>query len=127
MANEQKSHMLKYIGKGIRYDGRKQLDYRDIRVEYGITHSAEGSARIRIGETELLAGVKLAVEKPYPDTPDKGNLMVNVELRPMASPQFESGPPGDQAIELARVVDRGIRESEAIDVRKLVIKEGEAV
>ncbi|MBI4145071.1 exosome complex protein Rrp42 [Candidatus Woesearchaeota archaeon] len=127
MMSEQKQHVLKYLAKNIRFDGRKPLDYRDVTVEYGISKSAEGSARVRIGGTEVIAGVKISIEKPYPDTPDKGNLMVNAELRPMASPKFESGPPSDQGIELARVVDRGIRESECIDVHDLVIKEGELV
>jgi exosome complex component RRP42 len=45
----------------------------------------------------------------------------------MAHPLFESGPPGEDAIELARVVDRGIRESGMIDVEKLCIKTGEEV
>jgi len=127
MITEQKQHVLAYLNKGLRYDGRKPLDYRNVTIEYGITKSAEGSARVRIGDTEVIAGVKMSVEKPYPDTPDKGNLMVNAELRPLASPKFETGPPGDQAIELARVVDRGIRESEAINVHDLVIKSGEMV
>ncbi|HPP44397.1 MAG TPA: RNA-binding protein, partial [Methanomassiliicoccaceae archaeon] len=40
---------------------------------------------------------------------------------------FESGPPDPSAIELARVIDRGIRESEMIDLQKLCIVEGEEV
>jgi len=38
---------------------------------------------------------------------------------PLAFPTFETGPPDENAIELARVVDRGIRESKAIDLQKL--------
>jgi exosome complex component RRP42 len=45
-------------------------------------------------------------------------------MRPIASPTFETGPPDEHSIELARVVDRGIRESGAIDVEKLLIEEG---
>ncbi|MEM2916394.1 MAG: exosome complex protein Rrp42 [Candidatus Woesearchaeota archaeon] len=122
-----KEHILKYITKGLRYDGRKMDEYRPITIHYGVSHMAEGSARVKIGETEVIAGVKLGVEEPYPDTPDQGNLMVNAELTPMSSPLFETGPPGDQATELARVVDRGIRESKAIDLTKLCIKEKEKV
>ena len=122
-----KEHLLKYLGKGTRYDCRKATDYRSITVEPGISHAAEGSARVRIGETEVIAGVKIAVETPYPDPPAQGNLMVNAELMPLSSPLFESGPPGDQAVEIARVIDRGIRESKAIDLTKLCIKEGEQV
>ncbi|MBN1644426.1 exosome complex protein Rrp42 [Candidatus Woesearchaeota archaeon] len=127
MISDQKEHILQALKKGIRYDGRKLLDYRDVKVETGFVHGAEGSAKVTIGDTEIIAGVKIAIEKPYPDTPDKGNLMVNAELRPMSNPEFESGPPGEKAIELARVVDRGIRESKAIDQEKLCIEKGEKV
>ena len=50
-----------------------------------------------------------------------------MELIPLASPDFESGPPREKAIELARVVDRGIRESETIDMAKLCITPEEKV
>jgi exosome complex component RRP42 len=53
--------------------------------------------------------------------------MVNAELRPIASPTFELGPPDENSIELSRVVDRGIRESETIDLDKLGITPGEEV
>ncbi len=125
--DNSKEHLLKALAKNVRYDGRKLTEYRDIKVKYNISGSAEGSASVKIGETEVLVGVKLAIEEPYPDTQDRGNLMVNAELRPISSSKFEPGPPGDQAIELARVVDRGIREAKAIDVKKLCIKEGEKV
>ena len=45
----------------------------------------------------------------------------------LSNPEFEPGPPGIQAIELARVVDRGIRESKAIDFKKLCITPGEKI
>ncbi|RLG18205.1 RNA-binding protein, partial [Nanoarchaeota archaeon] len=59
--------------------------------------------------------------------PDEGAFIVNTEFAPIASPEFEPGPPSGEAIEVARVVDRGIRESNAIDLSKLCIKEGEKV
>lgn len=127
MSRATKEHIINSLSKGIRFDGRKPEEFREVKVEYGISKSAEGSARVKIGETEVLVGVKLGVEEPYPDSPDKGKLMVNAELLPMSSPEFESGPPGIQAIEISRLVDRGVRESEAIDVKKLCIKEGEKV
>jgi len=122
-----KKHLLKYYKDGVRFDGRKIGEYRPVKVEYGVSESAEGSARVTIGGTVVIAGVKMALETPYSDTPDKGNLMVNAELLPLSSPDFEAGPPGIQAIELARVTDRGIRESKAIDVKKLCLKAGEKV
>ena len=126
MQPEQKSHLIKAL-KTVRFDGRKALEFRPITVEYGISESAEGSARVKIGGTEVLAGVKIDASTPYPDTPDQGNLMVNAELLALSNPAFESGPPGEKATEIARVVDRGIRESKCISVQKLVIKSKERV
>jgi len=109
-----------------RLDNRTLTEYRTpIVIETGISWTAEGSARVRIGDNIVIAGVKLSIEKPYNDTPDEGVIMVNAELLPLSNPEFETGPPGIKAVELARVVDRGIREAKAIDMKKLCIIPGE--
>lgn len=109
-----------------RIDNRSLTEFRQpILIETNISWTAEGSARVQIGETVVMAGVKLSLEKPYNDTPDEGGIMVNAELSPIASPEFEAGPPSMKAVELARVVDRGIREAKAIDLKKLCLSPGE--
>jgi len=110
-----------------RVDGRDFNEFRKISIIPQFVGSAEGSARVKLGETEVLAGIKIQKGTPFPDTPDVGVMMTNIELIPMASPDFESGPPREPAIELSRVVDRGIRESGCIDFKRLCIKEGEEV
>lgn len=126
--NLVKNHITSLVNLGKREDGRKLDEYRKpIKIEYGVSaKSAEGSAKVIIGDTEVIAGVKMELGKPYPDTPDEGSLQANVELLPLSSPEFESGPPSIESIEMSRsVVDRGIRESHAIDFNKLCIEEGE--
>jgi exosome complex component RRP42 len=115
------------ISGGKRLDGRGLTDYRDVKVETGLIERAEGSARVRLGKTEVLVGVKFETGEPFPDTPNEGVLTVNAELVPLASPSFEPGPPDENSIELARVVDRGIRESKAIAVEDLCIEPGKKV
>ncbi len=127
MKNEKKAHLIRFLEKNKRFDGRKLDEFRKITIETGISKNAEGSVRVQFGDTQVMAGVKMAIEKPYPDTPEEGNLMVGAELSPIASPNFESGPPGAAAVELARVIDRGIREAKAIDTKKLCIEKGEKV
>lgn len=128
MVSESKKYVQALLQKNLREDGRKLDQYREIKVEYGISaKSAEGSARVKIGNTEVVAGVKMEVGNPFPDRPDEGTIIVNAELLPLSSPEFESGPPGVASIELSRVVDRGIRESKAIDFKKLCIEKGEKV
>jgi len=127
MPNVTKKRVKDYLKEGKRFDGRSQFEFRDLTIETGVSKKAEGSARVKLGDTEVLAGVKLGLGAPYPDSGDKGNLMVTAELSPMASELFEKGPPSIAAISLARVIDRGIRESEVIDLKKLCIKENELV
>ena len=128
MYRELRTHIISLLNANTRLDGRKLTEFRKpIEVEYGVVKTAEGSARVKIGETEVMVGVKLEVGEPYPDTPNEGTIIVGAELLPMSNPDFELGPPGIQAIELARVVDRGIRESKALDFKKLCIEEGEKI
>jgi len=127
MNNELRNHVIKLLNSNVRLDGRKPTEYREVSVEPGVIRSAEGSARVKIGKTEVIAGVKTEVMQPYPDQEDQGSIMVGVELLPLSSPNFETGPPSIQAIELARVVDRGIRESKTLDFKSLCIEEGEKV
>jgi exosome complex component RRP42 len=82
---------------------------------------------VLLGKTEVVVGVKIEMGEPFPDTPNEGVLTVNAELTPIASPAFEAGPPDEDSIELARIVDRGIRESKCIDTSKLVIEPGKKV
>jgi exosome complex component RRP42 len=123
----EEKYALELIEKGKRIDGRKFDEFRKIEIEQGIIKKAEGSARVRFGETEVIAGVKMDFGTPFPDTPEEGTLVVNAEFTPLASPDFDVGPPGEDAIELARVVDRGIRESKCIELNKLCIQPGEKV
>jgi exosome complex component RRP42 len=115
------------IDTGKRLDGRGLYDYREIKLEQGLIEKAEGSARVLLGKTEVLVGTKVETGQPFPDTPNEGVQTVNAELVPLASPTFEPGPPDENSIELARIVDRGIRESKAIDVEKLCIEPGKNV
>ncbi len=123
----KRDYIEKLAEQGKRADGRKFDEYRNIEIETNVIQKAEGSARVRIGNTQVIAGIKLDVGEPYQDTPDSGVMTTAAELIPLASPDFEAGPPREDAIELARVVDRGIRESEVIELEKLCIEPEEKV
>src|SRR5882762_11007122 len=104
---EQKT-VVDLIAKGNRIDERGHDSYRPITIQTGIIEKANGSAQIFLGKTRVLVGIKVETGEPFPDTPEEGVLTVNAELVPLAHPSFEPGPPDENAIELARVIDRGI-------------------
>jgi exosome complex component RRP42 len=123
----RKAQMVQLLSDGKRMDERALDQQRKLTIETGLIQKANGSARVTLGNTQVIAGVKIATGTPFPDTPDKGLLVVNAEILPMASPYAEPGPPSEEAIELARVVDRGIRESEMVDLTKLCLVPGKSV
>jgi len=124
ITNLTKETFARLFAAGKRFDGRGLNDIRDFEITTGVSDKAEGSARIKLGKTEVIVGVKLAPGEPYPDSRDKGNLTVSGDLLPLASPRFEPGPPEFGAIELPRLVDRAIRESKMIDLGKLTMTNG---
>jgi exosome complex component RRP42 len=123
----RKAEMALVLAKGKRLDGRALEEHRPIKIQTGVIQKANGSALVTLGNTEVIAGVKIATGTPFPDTPDKGLLVVNAEILPLASAYAEAGPPSEDAIELARVVDRGVRESEMVDMTKLCLIPGKTV
>ena len=127
MIRVKQKQIAQLAALGKRLDGRGLTDNREIQLEVGVVGRAEGSARVRMGKTEVMVGTKIELGEPFPDVPDQGVLTVNAELVPLASPTFEPGPPNEDAIELARVVDRGIRESKAIALEDLCVEPGKKV
>ena len=127
IATITKKKISELLKEGKRLDGRKPFQTRDIQIETNVSNNAEGSARVRIGKTEVIAGIKMATQTPYPDQKDEGTMTPSLELSPICGERYAMGPPKINAIEMARVIDRGLRESGLIDWKKLCIKEGEKV
>ncbi len=117
----------KYLEQEKRFDGRETDEFREIVIEENVSKKAEGSVRVKLGKTEVIVGVKMDVSTPYPDSPNKGNLMVTAEFLPLSSSRIELGPPKFDSIEVGRIIDRIIRESKFIELEKLCIKEKEKV
>ena len=120
-----KDYIVTLADSGKRLDGRPFDKYRNIRIKVGHIQKAEGSAEVWLGNTRVLAGVKVQPGTPYPDQPTSGTLSTAAEMNPLAAPDFEAGPPRPEGIELARVVDRGVRESGVIKFDQLGIKDAE--
>lgn len=123
----RRAQMNELLAARKRLDGRGIMESRPIKIETDVIKKANGSALVTLGNTQVIAGIKVQADKPFPDLPDKGLLICSAEVLPLASAYAEPGPPDEDAIELARVVDRGIRESEMIDLKKLVLIAGEKV
>lgn len=115
------------VASGQRADGRGLEEYRPLSIKTNILEKAEGSAEVTLGSTRVLVGVKIGIGEPFEDTPGEGVLVCNAEFVPIASPFFEPGPPDENSIELARIVDRGLRSASVVDFSKLDLIPGKLV
>lgn len=116
--------LRKMLTQGVRIDNRPLNAYRNLSIKVNVLRTADGSSLVSLGNTKVMAGVKVDIGKPFEDTPDEGALIVNLEVAPTASPNVEPGPPDENAVEMARVVDRAIRHSGFIDFKSLSIVSG---
>ena len=123
----KRNQILDLLKEGKRVDGREFDESRQLTIDLNVVPKAEGSARARLGDTEVVAGVKIQPERPFPDTGDKGMLICTAEILPIAHPSAETGPPTPDVVELARVTDRGIRESGMLDMKQLVLEKDKSV
>ena len=120
----RKDTIISLLSQGRRLDDRRPDEFRELKIEANVIERADGSALVSLGNTMVIAGVKAVLGTPYPDSPNEGAQIVNAELIPLASPVFEPGPPGEEDVELSRVVDRALRSAGAIDLRELAIVPG---
>ncbi|KAI5683413.1 hypothetical protein M9H77_04641 [Catharanthus roseus] len=117
------------IAQDLRTDGRKRSTYRPIFVETGVIPQANGSARVMIGATEVIASVKAELGRPNPSHPDKGKLSIFVDCSPTAEPSFEGRGGDDLASELSLALERCLLGGKSgagagIDLASLSIVEG---
>lgn len=120
----EREFILRAIREGQRLDGRSTYDYRDITISFG---SERGHVEVQLGSTRVLAQVSCQAVKPRANRPAEGQLFINVELSPMASPSFEPGRPSKQTVEINRLLERSLRESRAVDTESLCILAGRLV
>jgi len=127
MSRIKREVMLTTLAKGTRYDERAFDQFRKINIQKNVLKSADGSALASIGGTKVLASVKFDVATPFSDRPKEGVLITNAELLPTASPSFETGPPDENSVEFARIVDRAVRSAECVDLGSFFIEDGKVI
>jgi exosome complex component RRP42 len=125
MSLENYEYVKEIAAEAIRLDERKPIEGRKLTIKNGVINHSDGSAYLELGGTKVLAGVKVLPGEPFPDRADEGGLIVNFEASELCT-----NYPSDRimySVEIARVTDRGIRESNLIDLKKLVIEVGKKV
>jgi len=128
--SEGEKHFIRGgIAQDIRTDGRRRLQFRALSVETGVIPQANGSARVRLGATEIIASVKAELGKPNILHPDKGKVSIFVDCSPTAEPTFEGRGSEELSTELSVALQRCLLGGKsgagaAIDLSSLIVVEG---
>jgi exosome complex component RRP42 len=75
----EKSYIEQGIEQDCRADGRARLEYRHVVMETGLLSQASGSARCRLGDSDVLVGVKVEIGEVEQNKPNQGRVVCNVE------------------------------------------------
>ncbi|XP_071787486.1 exosome complex component RRP45-like [Asterias amurensis] len=124
LSNVERDFIIDAIKSGKRLDGRDTYDYRNIKIVFGIER---GSCEVHLGQTRVLAQASCKAVEPKNARPTEGQLYLNLELSPMASPSFEAGRLSEYGVELNRLLEKCLKESRAVDLESLCIVAGEKV
>lgn len=61
----EQSYITQGVEHGVRCDGRGCEDFRTVRIELGPIVQASGSARLKLGGTDVIVAVKVAEAFPH--------------------------------------------------------------
>ncbi|TVU01002.1 hypothetical protein EJB05_53561 [Eragrostis curvula] len=128
--SEGEKHFIRGgIAQDIRTDGRRRLQFRALSVETGVIPQANGSARVRLGGTEVIASVKAELGKPSILHPEKGKVNIFVDCSPTAEPMFEGRGSEELSAELSVSLQRCLLGGKsgagaAIDLSSLIVVDG---
>jgi len=106
--------------QGLRLDGRNLTDCREVEIFLNRSDK-QSRAEVTLGNTRCVCTVRGEIVAPYMDRPTEGMLQFNTSL----SPATEAA--GHNSHEITRLLERSIRESDAIDTESLCIVSNERV
>lgn len=124
LSEAEKTFILHGVQDNLRNDGRTKHDYRPIELELDIVTHANGSARVRVANTDVLVGVKTEICAPTLDKPDQGKIEFFVDCSANATPEFEGKGGDDLATEISNFLASSYDSSQSFDLRPLCILKG---
>ncbi|XP_008647516.1 exosome complex exonuclease RRP43 isoform X1 [Zea mays] len=116
----------RHLGESVRIDARRLREARPTTVALGAVSSAHGSALARLGDTAMLASVKLEVMSPPAEHPDEGSVAVEFHMPPICSPLVRPGRPTDVAPVISKALEDVLTSSGMLNLKDLCLITGKA-
>ncbi|KAM3857884.1 exosome complex component RRP42 [Diretmus argenteus] len=125
VSEAEKVYILHGIRDDLRVDGRSCEDYRHMEIETDVVSNTDGSAKVTLGYTAVLVGIKAEIGKPRPTAPDEGYLEFFVDCSANATPEFEGRGGEELGTELSNTLYKVFNNKHSIDLKSLCISAGE--
>ncbi|CAD5119011.1 unnamed protein product [Dimorphilus gyrociliatus] len=125
LSKSEKIFLTHGIEEGIREDGRAPDDYRTIDLELSVVPNANGSSRIKLGNSDVLAGVKCEIGEPDPGRPNEGKIIFNVDCSANAGTEWEGRGGDDLEIEISEFLSKAYSNKSCLDLQILGLIPGE--
>lgn len=109
------------VQENFRNDGRSNGDYRPIILETDLINNTSGSARVRLGNTDVLVGVKAEIGVPSTEMPDSGQIKFFVDCSANATPEFEGRGGEELGQDIALCLTTAFNSKNALDLTSLCI------
>nr|XP_045718558.1 exosome complex component RRP42 isoform X2 [Mirounga angustirostris] len=121
LSEAEKVYIVHGVQEDLRVDGRGCEDYRYVEVETDVVSNTSGSARVKLGHTDILVGVKAEMGTPKLEKPNEGYLEFFVDCSANATPEFEGRGGDDLGTEIANTLYRIFNNKSSIDLKSLCI------
>lgn len=121
----EKVYILHGIRDDLRVDGRGCEDYRHMEIETDVVSNTDGSAKVSLGHTVVLVGIKAEIGKPRPLVPNEGYLEFFVDCSANATPEFEGRGGEELGTALSKTLYKVFNNKHSLDLRSLCISPGE--
>ncbi|ESN92713.1 hypothetical protein HELRODRAFT_108114 [Helobdella robusta] len=124
LSEAERTYIVHGIQQNVRQDGRSREDYRYIELETDFVPHLCGSARVRLSNTDILAGVKAEIGEPSEGSPKEGYLKFFIDCSANATPDFE-GRGGEALAEgISSMLENIYLHKSTLDYEKLGIIPG---
>uniref|UniRef100_A0A6I8NSE3 Ribosomal RNA-processing protein 42 n=1 Tax=Ornithorhynchus anatinus TaxID=9258 RepID=A0A6I8NSE3_ORNAN len=121
LSEAEKVYIVHGVQEDLRVDGRSCEDYRCAEVETDVVSNTSGSARVKLGHTDILVGVKAEMGTPKLEKPKEGFLEFFVDCSANAAPEFEGRGGDELGTEIANTLYRIFNNKSSIDLESLCI------
>ncbi len=115
----KKEEKIEYVNKkGLRLDGRKPEELRELKITASVLPNADGSCYLEWGQNKVLAGVhgpKEVIPK-HMSNPYKGIIKFEYRMATFSVPDRKSPKPGRRDIEISKVCGEAL--SKAVMLEK---------